>query len=670
MSVECFGQGSKNKYASKKKVFCKKWMDIPEFKGWLKNEPLDPNKCKCLACDKVLVAGKTELIKHSKCQVHLANVKKIKSNKTIVEVFAKQQSEFERVKLHQQSVKRGELLLASFVAEHNIAFLTVDHLVMVMKRIDPNSKIFSEMELHRKKCTALVKNVLAKVEINDLTMILRESVFSILIDESTDIATQKIICCVVQYVDPRNTILQCRLFELLHINGADGTAEKIYSVFKECLRKYNIPLDNITGLACDGASVMVGNHNSFFTRLKIDVPHALLLKCICHSAALVSSKACSKLPEILEDTITGVYSYVTGSAKRCDQLKEMQDYFHVQHYKILKLSGTRWLAVHQCVERLLINWDVLTSFFEIAAYEDGLHSASVLLGNLKNPNIKCYFLFLKYSLNYMNQFNALFQGRQILIHSLHRESVRLTMKICQNFIKPALLKEDFIVQGNILCPTNYLSLQDIFIGTEANALLELLTLDEKRSIKLKVLDFYVCMVEEMKKRLPLKQDIFLEFQFILPNVVFNRARNHILNNLPNLTSHYKDVNFLSMNLALQEWRCLPFHFDENEIKELSQKSLCEMWTILSNVSDFCGQKLFANISKLALVIITLPHSNAECERVFSVVNDVKTKKRNRLGEDTLNAVCVFRSALKSSNDCTNFEIRDEHFQLCNRLIYE
>jgi len=89
---------------------------------------------------------------------------------------------------------------------------------------------------------------------------------------------------------------------------------------------------------------MVGKYNSFYTRLKHDVPHVILLKCICHLAALVANKVCRKLPNILEDLLKNIYSYVSGSSKRYQQLEEMQTYFLQKHYKILKLSGTRWLA--------------------------------------------------------------------------------------------------------------------------------------------------------------------------------------------------------------------------------------------------------------------------------------------------------------------------------------
>lgn len=82
--------------------------------------------------------------------------------------------------------------------------------------------------------------------------------------------------------------------------------------------------------------------------------------------------------------------------------------------------------------------------------------------------------------------------------------------------------------------------------------------------------------------------------------------------------------------------------------------------------------MFPNILKLAKMCLTLPHSNAEVERIFSIVTDVKTKKRNRLGHDTLNFIAVVRSSFSSKNmDCSNFQVTEKHLSLHNSLnLYE
>jgi hypothetical protein len=91
--------------------------------------------------------------------------------------------------------------------------------------------------------------------------------FSILLDESTDIATQKQLCVVVRYVSPNSGKIVSTLFllELVEMDARDLSARAIYQTFKGVLEKFEIPIHNILGMASDGASVMVGKHNSFFT---------------------------------------------------------------------------------------------------------------------------------------------------------------------------------------------------------------------------------------------------------------------------------------------------------------------------------------------------------------------------------------------------------------------
>jgi len=56
---------------------------------------------------------------------------------------------------------------------------------------------------------------------------------------------------------------------------------------------------------------------------------------------LVAGKACEKLPRGPEQLLSSISTYCSGSAKRCSQLTEMQEYFHMERKKILKLASTR-----------------------------------------------------------------------------------------------------------------------------------------------------------------------------------------------------------------------------------------------------------------------------------------------------------------------------------------
>jgi len=80
-----------------------------------------------------------------------------------------------------------------------------------------------------------------------------------------------------------------------------------------------------------------------------------------------------------------------GSAKRTVILQDVQQFFGEQKKKHFKLADFKWLAIHQCVVRMLECWNSLAHYFLVAVNEDHLKSAETISESLNN-NI---LLFLK-----------------------------------------------------------------------------------------------------------------------------------------------------------------------------------------------------------------------------------------------------------------------------------
>jgi len=60
------------------------------------------------------------------------------------------------------------------------------------------------------------------------------------------------------------------------------------------------------------------------------------------------------------------------------------------------------------------------------------------------------------------------------------------------------------------------------------------------------------------------------------------------------------------------------------------------------------------------MLLTLPISNAEVERLFSQLNLIKTKIRNKLSVTTTNSILRIRYGLKQSNKCCrNYNIPND-----------
>lgn len=110
-----------------------------------------------------------------------------------------------------------------------------------------------------------------------------------------------------------------------------------------------------------------------------------------------------------------------------------------------------------------------------------------------------------------------------------------------------------------------------------------------------------------------------------------------------------------------------FTFNEEEKLELAFLEIDEMWKNILNSKNFDGTKIFPNLELLVEIILFLPHSN-EAERILSIVTDVRNKKRNRLSNDIVSAICIIRSSFQDAGkNCINFDVNARHLELHNTL---
>lgn len=284
-------------------MFRQEWLNNEDFKYWLKEIPNNKLKCKCIACNIILSCGKSELEKHNKGKKHSDNVKSLRGLKNMSS-FVSRPTETSTKEL--QVVKTAEIKLAAFFAENNVAFQLVDKLAPLLKEIFNDSNIAQKVQLHRHKCTSIVKNIIAPVELEETVQIIQNNPFSVLVDDSTDISTRKLLCILGRFVHPEDWKIHTILLELKAIDATDCSAQKLCEEFKEYLKSKDISLSNLIGVASDGANVMIGKNNSFFSHLKSELPNLVLMHCICHSSALAASKATALLPRSPENLIRSV----------------------------------------------------------------------------------------------------------------------------------------------------------------------------------------------------------------------------------------------------------------------------------------------------------------------------------------------------------------------------
>jgi len=96
-----------------------------------------------------------------------------------------------------------------------------------------------------------------------------------------------------------------------------------------------------------------------------------------------------------------------------------------------------------------------------------------------------------------------------------------------------------------------------------------------------------------------------------------------------------------------------------------------MWKEILERQSISNAK-YPNLKSLVNAVRSRPNSNADLERTFSVLSDLKTKKRNRLSSTTINASCVFKSALKTRGETAlNMIVDEKHLQrMSTHNLYE
>lgn len=162
-----------------------------------------------------------------------------------------------------------------------------------------------------------------------------------------------------------------------------------------------------------------------------------------------------------------------------------------------------------------------------------------------------------------------------------------------------------------------------------------------------VYPFYVTAAEKIRKRLPV-HDVFLnKLQVFGPEItLFDSNRKTSCNNVSFIA---KTLSGFDENGLKEEWLTLHSDFTNEEKQTLIIINFDNMWKEILK-RQFNNISKYPNLISLINAIRSLPHSNADPERTFSCLSDLKTKKRNRLSSTSINATCVFKSALMTRRE--------------------
>ena len=305
---------------------------------WLTKSTHGSAYCKLCRC--TIVLKLSNLTNHKATEKHKRNMPSVSQKKLFV---IKTSTKFD------DKVKIAELQIAVSMSCHS-AICTVDHLSEIMVAHGSGSTL-GQIKLHRTKCMALIKNVVSPELKSDLIKDLQNKKFTLIIDESTNVSTQKYLCILVGYLSDKTNQITISFLSLIPVQEATG--DNIFSLIKMEIESCNQDLKNCIGFASDGASNMVGCNNSVWSRIRDVSPSCVQYRCVCHSLALCIKYAVSKLPSSIGFLLTEIPNWFRHSNLRREAFKHlfkiMNSATEFQSAKIAplpfeKTSSTRWLV--------------------------------------------------------------------------------------------------------------------------------------------------------------------------------------------------------------------------------------------------------------------------------------------------------------------------------------
>ncbi|WAR26837.1 ZN862-like protein, partial [Mya arenaria] len=197
------------------------------------------------------------------------------------------------------------------------------------------------------KTVVLFGNVIFR----DIVAEIQQSPFySVMIDETTDIATHSQLSIYVRYLHQgASKTVFCSLVKV-----HNGKSDTIRAAVVQFLRDAKLPLNKMCTFGSDGAAAMLGKKNGVAAQLQTMVPHILVNHCVAHRLALASSQAAEKVPYLLKwkANMEQLFRFYHASGVRTASLLEIQTILEEPKVKVTEAKDVRWLSHNKAVKAI------------------------------------------------------------------------------------------------------------------------------------------------------------------------------------------------------------------------------------------------------------------------------------------------------------------------------
>lgn len=310
----------------------------------------------------------------------------------------------------------AELKFAGVHANFNFAYKNSNLLAQMLRNIDPTS-VFSYLKIGATKVTMLVLNVIAQAAKEEMASTLKQSNFSVCLDESTDSGKDKILVINVRYFDSKNNRICTKMWAMpkVFVQGkeANAGAKRICTLLVDSFTEHEINILNIVSVCSDGCSTMVGETSGLKALMIQKIPHVKWVTCPAHKTHLCVKNAMDILPDYILKLIVNFHTMLKTSHRK-QNFSVLQHQLGLPNHQIPRFFAVRWLSLEHCVNRALEQWQALFIFSKILAKKNDPVGKKVYTA-MKRPETKCYLYLLQHTTRQLNLLNKFFQRDDVVI---------------------------------------------------------------------------------------------------------------------------------------------------------------------------------------------------------------------------------------------------------------
>lgn len=155
--------------------------------------------------------------------------------------------------------------------------------------------------------------------------------------------------------------------------------------------------------------------------------------------------------------------------------------------------------------------------------------------------------------------------------------------------------------------------------------------------------FLMQLIKEMQNRLPDNVHILQSLHVLTPEMVMG-VRKPKLQELSFLAKYSGDIGKLD-----EQWQRIEIIAWPKEVIPDVEK----FWMTVCEHQDASGERDFREVGQFEWSLLSLPISNASVERVFSQMNLIKSKIRNRMQQKSLESILHVRAFMQRNDMCCN-----------------